>query len=45
MFQIKQLIKIEEHTQKYSKETITLHFKGEHYEKIRNLGGVVGIKC
>jgi len=45
MFQIKQLIKIEEHTQEYSKETITLHFKGEHYEKIKHLGGIVGIKC
>lgn len=41
---IKKLIKIEEHTKEYPKETITLHFHGEHYEKIRALGGICGIK-
>lgn len=41
---IKKLIKIEEHSKKYPKETIILRFRGEHYEKIKNLGGIVGIK-
>lgn len=45
MHLIKRLIKIEEHTKEYPKETIVLHFQGEHYLKIKNLGGVVGIKC
>jgi len=38
------LIKIEEHPRVYPMDTTILHFQGEHYEKIKNLGGVVGIK-
>jgi len=42
---IKRLIKIEEHEKDYNKTTSVLRFKGEHYDKIKKLGGVVGVKC
>jgi len=41
---ITKFIKIEENPLNYNKETTILHFKGEHYDKIKNLGGIVGIK-
>lgn len=37
-------IKIEENPLNYDKETVILHFKGEHWDKIKSLGGIVGIK-
>jgi peptide chain release factor subunit 1 len=37
-------IKIEENPLNYNKETTILHFKGEHYDKIKSLGGIVGIR-
>lgn len=45
MGMIKRLIKIEEVQTEYQKETFVLHFRGDHYDKIKGLGGVVGIKC
>ena len=39
---ITKIIKIEENQSSYEKETIVLHFKGEHYDKIKSLGGIVG---
>jgi peptide chain release factor subunit 1 len=39
---ITRIIKLEENTLSYEKETIVLHFKGEHADKIRALGGIVG---
>jgi len=42
---INRIIKIEEYKKEYPKETTVLHFQGDHYLKIKNLGGVVGIKC
>ena len=41
---IKKIIKIEEIKEEYQKETVILHFHGEHYEKIKSLGGIVGTK-
>lgn len=41
---ITKIIKIEENPLSYDKETVILHFKGEHLDKIRSLGGIVGIK-
>lgn len=45
LYAIKRFIKIEEHSKEYPKETLVLRFHGEHYNKIKSLGGVVGIKC
>lgn len=42
---IRKIIKIEELKTKYPKKTIVLRFRGEHYDKIKALGGIVGIKC
>jgi peptide chain release factor subunit 1 len=41
---ITKIIKVEENPLNYEKETIVLHFKGEHADKIRGLGGIVGIR-
>jgi len=42
---LNKLIKIQEHQKEYPfKNTTILYFHGEHYEKIKGLGGVVGIK-
>jgi len=41
---ITKIIQLEEITLKYPVETVILHFKGEHYEKIKSLGGICGIK-
>jgi len=45
LYSLNKIIQIEEITKDYSPiENIVLHFKGEHYEKIKGLGGIVGIK-
>jgi len=42
---IRKIVKIEEIPDTYPEvETVILHFQGEHYDKIRSLGGVVGLK-
>lgn len=41
---IRKIIKVEEITEEYPVETVILHFKGEHYDKIKSLGGICGIK-
>lgn len=41
---IKKIVKIEEIKEEYPKETVILRFQGEHYDKIKSLGGIVGIK-
>jgi peptide chain release factor subunit 1 len=42
LYSITKIIKIEENPLTYNKETIILHFKGEHADKIKALGGIVG---
>jgi len=42
---IVKVFKLEEIPTEYpDKKAIVIHFKGEHYDKIKGLGGVVGIK-
>jgi peptide chain release factor subunit 1 len=41
---IKKIVKTEEIAETYPVETVTLHFHGEHYDQIKALGGVVGIR-
>jgi len=42
---IRKIIKIEEVKDEYpGVETVILRFQGEHYDKIRGLGGIVGLK-
>ena len=41
---ITKIIQLEEINLKYPVETVILHFKGEHADKIKALGGIVAIK-
>lgn len=44
MAHIQKIIKIEELPDTYSVKTIVLHFQGEHYDKVKGLGGAIAIK-
>lgn len=41
---ISKIIKIQENKEEYPIKTIILRFPGEHYDKIKGLGGVIGIR-